>query len=88
MTRSNIRTPHRRGANMVVANPQRLQSENGQRWACGRNVKRSIGGGRYDIVEVWALKERVNGKAVTRHTHCDRKAAEEWILQQEQDLPR
>lgn len=69
-----------RGANAVDAQPQRLEGVNGQRWACGRNVKGETNEpGRYQVVEVWTLKHRVNGKAVTVETGCTREQAEDWI---------
>jgi len=65
--------------NLIAANPQRLESADGLRWACGRNVKRSLGNRRYDGVEVWTLKHRVAGKVVTVAQHRDRSEAEAWI---------
>jgi hypothetical protein len=44
---------------------RRLVSADGLRWAISANRKRSLPNHRFDIVEVWTLKERVNGKAVT-----------------------
>ena len=75
----NWRAGTRRGPNALLAHPQRLESPDGSRWATGRNVKRSLGDHRFDAVEVWALKERVNGKAVTVSTHRDKAAAEAWV---------
>ena len=75
----NWRAGSRRGPNALLAHPQRLESPDGLRWATGRNVKRSLGDHRFDAVEVWALKERVNGKAVTVETHRDKAAAEAWV---------
>jgi len=74
-----------RGANMIAANPQRIESANGIRWACGRNVKRSLANKRYDSVEVWTLKERVNGKAIVRAGYCTREQAERWISKKEKE---
>jgi len=75
------RVPALRGANMIAANPRRLTAPNGLRWATGRNVKGEVRGcpGRYAGVEVWALKHRVNGKAVTVASGVDRGRAEQWI---------
>ena len=74
----NWRAGSRRGQNALEAHPQRLESPDGSRWACGRNVKRSLGDHRFDAVEVWALKERVNGKAVTVQTHRSKEEARTW----------
>jgi hypothetical protein len=68
-----------RGANLIEAHPQRLESADGARWACGRNVKRALADHRYDAVEIWTLKERREGKAVTVDTYRDREAAERWV---------
>jgi len=76
----NWRKGQLRSQNAIEAHPQRLVSANGSRWATGRNVKRSLGDGRYDAVEVWTLKVRVDGKAVTVESHVSREAAEAWIL--------
>lgn len=82
--RANYRTSSPRSANAINANPQRLESEDGTRWATGRNVKRALPGGRYDGVEVWALKDRdENGKARTVATHRSREAAEAWVRGEE-----
>lgn len=68
-----------RSPNLIEAHPQRLTSADGTRWALGRNVKRSLADHRYDSVEVWTLKHRVDGKAVTVDTHRDRAQAEAWV---------
>jgi hypothetical protein len=70
-----------RGANMIAANPQRLESADGTRWACGRNVKGEGKAPRtYVGVEVWSLRCRDEaGKVVVCAEHMDRKAAEEWV---------
>ena len=68
-----------RGANMIEAHPQRLESPDGSRWALGRNVKCQRGYGVWDAVEVWTLKQRVDGKAVTVDTGRDKAAAEAWV---------
>ena len=75
----NWRVGGRRGANMIEPHPQRLESPDGQRYALGRYVKRSLGEGVFDGVEVWTLKQRVNGRAVTVETHRDKAAAEAWV---------
>lgn len=80
MTKCNYRTPTMRGPNAINANPQRLESPDGTRWATGRSVKRSIGDHRFDAVEVWALKQHgPDGRAVTVSTHRSREDAESWI---------
>lgn len=77
---TNYRVPRSRGANVIDAAPQRLESTDGSRWATGRNVKRNLPGHRYDAVEVWTLKERDSrGRACIRARHCDRRQAEEWV---------
>lgn len=68
-----------RGANLIMAYPQRLESADGTRWACGRNVKRSLPDHRYDSVEVWALKHRVNGKVVTVDSGVSPEEAQRWV---------
>lgn len=70
-----------RGANMIAAHPQRLESTDGTRWALGRNVK---GEGRtpgtYVGVEVWTLRTRDDdGKVVTVASLMSKKSAEEWV---------
>jgi hypothetical protein len=77
---SRIKVTTRRGANMVAANPQRLTSDDGSRWATGRHVKGETSEpGIYRAVEVWTLKHRVNGKAVTVKSGVDRESAEKWV---------
>jgi hypothetical protein len=78
MSAYNWRKGINRGANLIAANPQRIESKDRQRWACGRTVKRSLGDGRYDGVEVWTLKERQGGRAVVVRTSCTREQAERW----------
>lgn len=68
-----------RSANLIEAHPQRLERADKVRWALGRNVKRSLGNGRYDGVEVWTLKERINGKPVTMDSGRSREEAEAWV---------
>lgn len=76
----NYRIPRSRGANVIDANPQRLESKDGTRWACGRNVKVSVGPRRYEAVEVWTLRMRdKNGKAVTIARHVSRMHATDWV---------
>ena len=78
-----IRTKTSRAKNAVIADPQRLESPDGRKWATGRTVKGESGPGRWDPVEVWTLKCRdQNGKAVTMKTHCTREAAVAWTLNQ------
>lgn len=72
------RVPRFRGANVIASNPQRMDSKDGSKWACGRNVKRALPDHRYDSVEVWTLKQRVKGKAAIVNTGCSRDAAELW----------
>lgn len=67
MAKVPYKTSHLRGANQVAAmsGAKRLQNEDNSRYAYSRNQKCSVGGGRYEIVECWTLRERVNGKIVT-----------------------
>lgn len=79
MSNYNWRKGQARGANLIAANPERLESKDGTRWACGRNVKVSLGNGRYDGVEVWSLRCRDDqGKAIVIAHDMDRAAAQEW----------
>jgi hypothetical protein len=76
----NWRIGQLRSRNMIEAHPQRLTSADGTRWALGRNVKGETAvAGTFVGVEVWTLKQRVNGKAVTVDTYRDRAAAERWV---------
>jgi hypothetical protein len=75
----NWRAGTNRGPNLIEAHPQRLESADGTRWALGRNVKVALPDHRYEGVEVWTLKHRVDGKAVTVETHRDRDEAETWV---------
>lgn len=78
-----------RGANVVNANPQRLESDDRRRYALGRNVKGGSkrGPGYYEIVEVWTLKEHIGGSpnrsggwpSIVVGTLCDRGQAEAWV---------
>lgn len=70
-----------RGANVVVANPQRRESPDGLRRALGRNVKGESprGRGYYEAVEVWTLKEKRDGRWVVVDTHCSREKAEGFV---------
>lgn len=84
--RSPYRTPTARGANMMQANPQRLTSADGSRWATGRTVRGEAPGGGYRPVQVWALKHRVNGKAVTVRAGVARDEAEAWTASREKPM--
>jgi hypothetical protein len=77
----NYKVSSLRGANMIAANPQRLVSKDGTRWACGRNVKGEGKAPRtYVPVEVWSLRCRDQyGKAVEVARHMSRTQAEEWV---------
>jgi hypothetical protein len=88
---SNYRVPQSRGANMIDADPQRMQSDDGLRSALGRNVKgETAQPGCYQAVQVWTLKERrVEGRSFCEpsapwrvaDTHCSLEEAEEWAGQ-------
>lgn len=79
MSESNYRVSHPRAGNAVKPMPQAIGSKTDARWATGRNVKRSLPNHRWDIVQVWTLKERREGKVVTVDTHQSRKNAERWV---------
>jgi hypothetical protein len=69
-----------RGANMIAAYPERMTSADGTRWALGRNVKAETSvPGIYTGVQVWTLKERRDGKAVTVETGRSIETARRWI---------
>ena len=55
-----------RGANMVTQDgaKKRIESADGLRWAISKNVKLRLPGGRFDVVESWDLRERIDGRAV------------------------
>jgi hypothetical protein len=79
----NWRIGHGRGRkNLIEAHPQRLESADGTRWALGRNVKLSLPDHRYDAVEVWTLRHRVDGKVVTVGIHRGKADAEAWVAGQ------
>lgn len=62
----NYRVSHSRGANAVVANPVAMGTKNDVRWATGKNVKCSLGNGRFAVVVAWTCRTRdENGKVVT-----------------------
>lgn len=76
----NIRIPSTRGPNMVEADPQRMESADGSRWACGRNVKVSTGYRTFGIVQVWTTKRRENGKVVVVDSGIGRDEAKAWVF--------
>jgi hypothetical protein len=43
---------------------RKLVSPDGLKWATSKNMKRSLGDKRFDVVEVWTLKQRIDGKVV------------------------
>ena len=81
MSRSRIKVSSPRGPNMMVANPQRMESEGGVRWATGRTVKgEGKQPGTYVPVEVWALKQRgPDGRVIVFRTGQSYEAAKRWI---------
>lgn len=80
---SNIKTTILRAPSSVASlradEKKRLVSADGLRWATNRNMKRPLPDRRYDIVEAWTLRERVNGKAVIHSTGMTEEAALKWI---------
>jgi hypothetical protein len=82
MSRLPYKVTTTRAQNCVEANPQRLVSTDGKRWACGRNVKAESvrGRGYYDAVEVWTLKTRdANGKVIAVAAHRTEEQARQWL---------
>lgn len=75
-----IRTRTLRGANALLANVKRLESADGKRWATGRTVKAETSvPGIFEPVEVWALKERRDGKAISVGFHRSEEDARRWV---------
>lgn len=68
-----------RGANAVVADPDKRVSADGTRSALGRNQKCSIGAGRFTVVRCYTLKERVNNKWETKWIHRGNDEAIKWL---------
>ena len=70
-----------RGASSVSQDgaKKRLVSTDGQRWAISANRKRSLANHRFDVVEVWTLKQRVDGKAVTIDSNVDEVRAKQFV---------
>ena len=58
---------------------RRLVSPSGTKWATSRNMKRSLGDKRFDVVEVWTLKQRVDGKIVIVGVNVSEQTAENHI---------
>jgi hypothetical protein len=58
---------------------RRMTSTDGSRWATGRNMKRRLADKRFDVVQVWTLKARLDGRAVTIVHRCDKLAADAWV---------
>jgi hypothetical protein len=57
----------------------RIQSEDGSRWAYSRARKLCSTNGRYEIVQSWVCKACVNGKAVTVTGDAFESAAREFV---------
>ena len=54
-----------RGSSLVQPGiGKKLVSADGTKWAISRMQKRSLSDHRYDAVECWTLKQRINGKVV------------------------
>lgn len=83
---TNVKTTSRRGANMIAANPQRLESADGARWATGRNVKGESRDGTVNPVESWTLKARdAAGKMIIVARQATRAAAELHVQETQQE---
>ena len=57
-----------RGPNNINADARTEESTDGLRRISGRNVKRSLGDGRYDSVRVFTLKKKQDSKWVVVNT--------------------
>lgn len=69
----------RRTASAVDPQHEILKSTDDTRRAYGRNVKKSIGDHRFDIVRVWTLKERRNGKWEIVSSNVGRETADKFL---------
>lgn len=77
---ANHKTSHARAKSCVPKTAlDRLQSEDGTRWAIARAYKVSEGFGRWGVVIAWTLKHRVNGKVVTLPAARSEEAARAWV---------
>jgi hypothetical protein len=65
---------------------ERIESAFGTRWAISANRKRSLPDHRFDVVKVWTLKARVDGKIVTVATSVDEDRARRHIESTFDDL--
>lgn len=80
MAPSNYRVPRSRSANTVAANPVAMGSKADARWATGRNVKRDLGFGKWDIVVSWTLKQRAaDGSVETVSVGVNEECAKRFI---------
>lgn len=61
---------------------KRLQSTDGTRWAVSANRKRSLGNKRFDIVEAWTLRQRIDGKSIVVHRGVDEQYAARWVAEE------
>jgi hypothetical protein len=61
-----IKVTHSRSKSSVSqeGSLRKLVSPDGLKWATSKNMKRSLGDKRFDVVEVWTLKQRIDGKVV------------------------
>ena len=76
----NYRAPHARGANAIDGTMTgKYVSADGNRTIASRYYKVSIGDGRYDAVEAWVLRERIDGRMKIVDTGMSEKVAFEFI---------
>jgi hypothetical protein len=57
----------------------RIKSPDGNRWAYSRARKRRLGGGQYDSVVSWVIRQRVDGKVVTINTDAFEQHARDFV---------
>lgn len=74
-----IATPRAASAVSQDGAGKRMESTDGTRWAVSANRKRALGNRMFDVVEVWTLRQRIDGKAVVIHRCVDQQYAARWI---------
>lgn len=76
----NCRLGQTRAPNAVSSKTiERIESPDGSRWAYCRARKMSVGSGRYDIVQSWVVKARINGKVVTMNGDANEDTARKFV---------
>lgn len=74
-----MKVPTSRAPNAVQAYPAIHTSTDGLRRVYSRNAKRSTGNHRYDVVRVYRLASRVNGKWETVKSGTDLETATHFL---------